>query len=286
MLPQIREIGLKNPEYPPLLKETPHAPEKFWLWGKIPQKTRYLSIVGTRRCSAYGKEITEKLVAGLAAYDFAIVSGLALGIDTAAHEASLTYGVPTIAVIGSGLSERTLFPRQNLKLAKNIVASGGGIISEYPHDMLATLWSFPQRNRIVAGMCHATLVVEAPEKSGALITARLALDYNRDVLAVPGGAFSHNSHGTNILIKNGAGLVTTSEDILHAFGIETEAAPTSTENFTPEETIIMACLLEPLDIDSLIRKSKMPSSIAQTTIGLLELRGIIKKVGTEYIKNV
>ena len=184
------------------------------------------------------------------------------------------------------MSEKALFPRQNFKLAENIVASGGAIISEYPHDMLATLWSFPQRNRIVAGMCHATLVVEAPEKSGALITARLALDYNRDVLAVPGGAFSQNSLGTNALIKRGAGLVTSPEDILHAFGIESEAAAAHTEDFSPEETIIMACLETPLDIDSLIRKSKMSSQVAQSITGLLELRGIIKKVGTEYIKNV
>ena len=285
MLPKIRQIGHKSPEYPALLKETPHAPEQFWCWGTIPKRTHYISIVGTRRCSAYGKEITDKIVAGLAPHDFVVVSGLALGIDTMAHEASLAYGVPTVAVIGSGMSEKALFPRQNYKLAEKIVASGGAVLSEYPHDMLATLWSFPQRNRIVAGMCHATLVVEAPEKSGALITARLALDYNRDVLAVPGGAFSQNSLGTNSLIKRGAGLVTSSEDVLHAFGIATEKTIASAEDFSPEETIIMACLETPLDIDSLIRKSRMPSHAAQSAIGLLELRGIIKKVGTEYIRN-
>jgi len=285
-MPEIREITVKSPEYPTLLRETPHPPEAFWLWGAIPKATHYISIVGTRRCSAYGKEITNKIVAGLAPHDFAVVSGLALGIDTMAHEASLEYGIPTIAVIGSGLSEKTLFPRQNYRLAEKIVASGGGIISEYPHDMLATLWSFPQRNRIVAGMCHATLVVEAPEKSGALITARLALDYNRDVLAVPGGAFSQNSLGTNSLIKRGAGLVTSHEDVLHAFGIETETAPMSTETLSTEETHIIACMETPLDIDSLIRKSKMPSHVAQSLIGMMELRGIIKKVGVEYIKNV
>src|SRR3989344_5761075 len=116
-MPQkIREISLKSPEYPALLKETTHAPDAFSIWGAIPRGIHYLSIVGTRRCSAYGKEITRKLVAGLAPHDFVVVSGLALGIDTAAHEASLEYGVPTVAVIGSGLSEKTLFPRQNYKL--------------------------------------------------------------------------------------------------------------------------------------------------------------------------
>src|SRR3989338_161820 len=128
---QIREITVKSPEYPALLRETPHAHDKLWCWGTIPRRTHYISIVGTRRCSAYGREITEKIVAGLAPHDFAVVSGLALGIDTAAHQASLEYGIPTIAVIGSGMSEKALFPRQNFKLAENIVEAGGAVLSEY-----------------------------------------------------------------------------------------------------------------------------------------------------------
>lgn len=289
------KIGDKD--FPAVLREIPSPPKKLYIWssnGKLPPPTGgpnfYISIVGTRRCSAYGEEILRKILAGLAPYGFATVSGMAIGIDTIAAHASLENKMPTIAVLGSGLSREAFYPPKNWALAERIVEAGGAIVSEYEHDMKATLWSFPQRNRIISGLSPATLIVEAPERSGALITAKFALDQNRDVLAVPGSAFSQNSTGTNKLIKQGAALVESADDVLRAYGINPAAsdAPWTSDvqklNLSPEENKILEVLVEPMDIDSLIRKSTMPSHAAQSVIGLLEIRGIIKKIGSEYIK--
>lgn len=293
MAQNIREIRHGDKDYPNALREIPFPPKKLSVWspnGQLPTSNFYLSIVGTRRCSAYGEEILRKILAGLAPYGFATVSGMAAGIDTVVAKASLENKIPTIAVLGSGLSREAFYPPKNWALAERIVETGGAVISEYEHDMKATLWSFPQRNRVISGLSPATLIIEAPERSGALITAKFALDQNRDVLAVPGSAFSQNSTGTNKLIKQGAALVESAEDVLRAYGIET-GRPTSDRmsdvqklDLSPEENKILDLLIEPSDIDTLIRKSKMPSHAAQAVIGLLEIRGIIKKIGTEYVK--
>ncbi|QQG42569.1 MAG: DNA-protecting protein DprA [Candidatus Giovannonibacteria bacterium] len=294
MAENINEIKIGGAGYPEALKEIPFPPKKISIWssnGRLPASNFYISIVGTRRSSAYGEEILRKILAGLAPYGFATVSGMATGIDTIVAKASLENKMPTIAVLGSGMAREVFYPSKNWALAERIVEEGGAILSEYEHDMKATLWSFPQRNRIISGLSSATLVVEAPEKSGALITAKFALDQNRDVLAIPGSAFSTNSSGTNKLIKQGAALVESAEDVLRAYGIEEVERPTSDRtsdvqrlDLSPEENKILEILLEPLDIDSLIRKSKMPSHTAQSVIGLLEIRGIIKKLGNEYVR--
>jgi len=292
-MPQnIRELKPKDKDFPALLREIPFPPKKLYLWAKSDFQfptSHFLSVVGTRRNSAYGEEILRKIITELSPYGFCTVSGMALGIDTIAAKASLENNIPTVAVLGSGMSPEAFYPAKNFKLAEEIVAKGGAIISEYEPDFKATLWSFPQRNRIISGLSPATLVVEAPEKSGSLITARFALDQNRDVLAIPGGAYSQNSKGTNKLIKEGAGLVTSADDILRAYGLEISGrsdlpARSDLQNLSPEENKILEILAEPQDIDSLIRKSKMPSNIAQSIIGLLEIRGIIKKVGSDYAR--
>ncbi len=287
-MPQnIREIQLKDKDFPEILREIPFPPKKLSIWSHnsdFPKAKYYLSIVGTRRNSAYGEEILRKIIAGLAPYGFATVSGMATGIDTIVANASLENKIPTIGVLGSGLAKEVFYPSKNWNLAEKIVEAGGAVISEYDHEMKATLWSFPQRNRIISGLSPATLVVEAPEKSGALITAKFALDQNRDVLAIPGSAFSQNSVGANRLIKQGAALVESAEDVLKAYGIEFEEKIKENFDFSPAEKIIFELLAEPADIDTLIRKSKMPSHTAQSVIGLLEIRGIIKKIGNEYIK--
>ena len=294
MAENINEIKISGAGYPEALKEIPFPPKKISVWSKngaLPKAKYYLSIVGTRRHSAYGEEILRKILAGLAPYGFATVSGMAVGIDTIAAKASLENKIPTIGILGSGLSRETFYPPKNWNLAEKIVEAGGAVVSEYEHDMKATLWSFPQRNRIISGLSPATLVVEAPEKSGALITAKFALDQNRDVLAVPGSTFSVNSAGTNRLIKQGAALVESAEDVLRAYGIEGAGRPTSTWtsdvqklDLSPEENKILEIMAEPADIDTLIRKSKMASHTAQSVIGLLEIRGIIKKIGNEYVR--
>ena len=280
----IRQISLQSKEYPAALREIPHPPEKLWVWGKVPSAQNWLAVVGTRRCTAYGKEVTKKLIAEITPHNFCIVSGLAFGIDTAAHQAALEANIPTVAVLGSGIDPAALHPVKNLRLAQDIVLRGGAVISEYEPDFKATLWSFPQRNRIISGLCRAVLVIEAPERSGALITARFALDQNRDVFAVPGSVLFSQSIGTNQLIQQGAMLVQNASDILRAYGIEEAAPILSEDSLSPEEKKILSLLAEPLDINSLIRQSPYSPAQTQTVVSMLEIRGIIKKVGTEYIK--
>src|SRR3989338_7190131 len=229
MLQNIWELKPKDKSFPAILREIPFQPKQLYIWGTIPpnlgvghlsESNYYLSIVGTRRTPAHGEEILRKIIAGLAPYGFATVSGMALGIDTIVAKASLENNIPTIAVLGSGISPEAFYPARNFKLAEEIVARGGAVISEYEPDFKATLWSFPQRNRIISGLSPATLVVEAPEKSGALITAKFALDQNRDVFAIPGSILFSQSIGTNRLIQQGAMLVHEARDILRAYGIE------------------------------------------------------------------
>ena len=291
-MPQnIKELRQKDKDFPEMLREIPFPPKKLFIWPSnfsFPT-SHFLSIVGTRRNSAYGEEILRKIIAGLAPYGFATVSGMATGIDTIVAKASLENKIPTIAVLGSGMSREAFYPPKNWNLAEKIVEAGGAVVSEYDHDMKATLWSFPQRNRVISGLSPATLVVEAPEKSGALITAKFALDQNRDVLAIPGSIFSTNSAGTNRLIKQGAALVESAEDVLRAYGLELSGSGAMGDRaanlqLSPEENKILEALVEPMNIDSLIRKSKIPTQAAQSVIGLLEIRGIIKKIGTEYTK--
>ncbi|MBI2023464.1 DNA-protecting protein DprA [Candidatus Giovannonibacteria bacterium] len=284
MVREIKELIPEDKDFPALLREIPHVPKKISIWGKFPKTKYYLSVVGTRKNSAYGEEILRKIIAGLVPYNFTIVSGLALGIDTVAHRASLENKMPTVAVLGSGLGEKVLYPQNNLKLAEEIASRGGAVISEYENNFQATLWSFPQRNRIISGLSPATLVVEAPKKSGSLITARFALDQNRDVLAVPGSPFSPNAAGTNFLIKSGAALVESAEDVLKAYGLETMSEPGIEPELSAPEKQIFEYLTEPTDMDSIIRKSKMKPSDIQAMVGLMEIRGIIKKIGSEYVR--
>src|SRR3989344_1153536 len=202
---QILQITQKSPDFPKTLLEIPYPPKLLNIWGKIPKTEHYLSVVGTRKNSAYGEEILRKIIAGLVPHNFTIISGLANGIDTIAHRSALENNMPTIAVLGSGLN-REVLSYSKINLVEEIESRGGAIISEYENNMKATLWSFPQRNRIISGLSKATLIVEAGEKSGSLITARFALDQNREVMAVPGMVYSANSKGTNRLIKQSAHL--------------------------------------------------------------------------------
>jgi len=285
---QILQIALKDANFPAILREIPHPPKTLNIWGKIPKTEHYLSIVGTRKNSAYGEEILRKIIAGLATHNFTIISGLATGIDTIAHRSSLENNIPTIGVLGCGLSYDVFFPKQNWKLAEEIVKRNGAIISEYENNMKAAYWSFPQRNRIISGLSKATLIVEAGEKSGSLITARFALDQNREVMAIPGTVYSTNSKGTNKLIKQGAHLIESAEDILEIYGIDFERPDFRKSDFgnlNPQEKIIFDAMSEPSDIDTIIRTCKMPSYEVQAVVSFLELRGIIKNMGGLYIKN-
>ncbi len=268
---------LLREDFPPLLKEMLDPPEFLRIRGTLsPPEYKYLCVVGSRSYSPYGKDVCERLIAGLAGYPIVIVSGLALGIDGIAHTAALRAGLPTIGVPGSGLSEKILYPRAHVGLSREIVAKGGALISELPDDSEATVWSFPKRNRLMAGMCHAILIVEAREKSGTLITARLGMEYNRDVLVVPSPIFSASGAGSNRLLRECAQVVTSSDDILEALHIAKESAQEKQiENLSDEEKGIVDALTIPCDRDTLIRASKLPAHRAQIIISAMELKGLI-----------
>ncbi len=271
-------IVLKPSQFPPLLREITDPPEKLYARGTLPKaENKFLAVVGSRKYTPYGKQAVQKLIAGLAGYPIVIVSGLALGIDAIAHEAALEAGLTTVAVPGSGLGGSVLYPASNRALAKRILKAGGCLLSPFPDDFKATPYSFPLRNRIMAGLSHAVLVVEASEKSGTLITSKLATDYNRDVLTVPGSIFSGNSFGPHMLLRLGATPVIKSEEILDALGLKSEARQASVENLSELEQKILASLENPLSRDELIDTLSLPTSEIQVTLARLELRGLIKE---------
>lgn len=265
--------------FPPLLSEIPDPPERLCIQGEYPDvSAKLLCVVGSRKYTTYGKQACEALIAGLSGYPVVIVSGLALGIDAIAHKAALEAGLCTIAVPGSGLSDDALYPRANRALAKRILEAGGCLVSPFADDFRATKGSFPERNRIMAGLSHATLIIEATEKSGTLITARLALDYNRDVLVVPGSLFSPTAAGPHSLLRNGATPVRSSGDILEALGIPHErSAPRSIESFSDMEKVLWEALAEPLTRDDLAEALDQPAHEINVLLTTLELRGLIKE---------
>lgn len=271
---------LKQKEFPPLLREITDPPKMLYVRGKLPAPdTKFLCVVGSRRHSPYGKDVCESLIKGLRGHTIAIVSGLALGMDAVAHRAALDAGLPTIAVPGSGLDERALYPRAHRLLAHDILDAGGALISEFEPSFRATPYSFPQRNRIMAGMSEATLVIEAGEKSGTLITARLAMEYNRDVLTVPHSIFSRLSHGPHMLIKAGAVPITESADILEALHIKqgTSHKETMHNNLSGNEKKVLELLVHPMAREELLRTLKLPISEANILLSTMELKHLIKE---------
>lgn len=271
----IRELVPK--EYPPLLREINDPPKKLYVRGALPTpETALLSVVGSRRASSYGSDVLRELISGLAKYPIAIISGLALGIDALAHRTALETGLHTVAVPGSGLGWNVLYPRMHVRLAQEILESGGALISEFPEDFTATPWSFPKRNRIMAGLSHATLIIEAGKKSGTLITARLAMEYNRDVLVVPAPILVAHGVGSNQLLRLGATPITCTEDILEALHIDVENInPKQTHMLSPSERKVLEFLTEPLPRDEIIRQLGVPISEANILLSSMELRGII-----------
>ncbi len=279
---------LSKKDFPPLLAEIPDVPKTLYICGEVPDwNGKFLTVVGSRKYTQYGKEAVESLIAGLRGQPITIVSGLALGIDSIAHKAALAAGLRTIAVPGSGLDPRVLYPSSHKMLAEKIIEAGGCLLSEFEPTFRATPWSFPQRNRILAGMAHATLIVEAEQKSGTLITSKFATDYNRDVLTIPGSIFSKNSEGPHMLLRLGATPIRNSDDILDALGLaKTESKKPSQESLfaecSPEEKEILKHLSEPISRDELIRLIPRPISETNTILAMLEIKGII----TESLGNI
>ncbi len=269
-----------------LLLEIPQPPEKIYVRGNLaPRGTKCLAVVGSRDYTNYGKQVVEYLIQGLQGYPISIISGLALGIDALAHHAALNASLHTLAVPGSGIDDTVLYPRKNFGLAKEILSHGGGLLSEFEPTFRATQWSFPQRNRIMAGLAHAVLLIEAGEKSGTLITARMTCDYNRELLVVPGNIFSENSKGSHQFLKLGATPVTSPEDILEALNITVETKPIPfLPTMNPDEQMILEFLSEPKDHDSLIRLVSGNPEETLILIMRMQLAGHIKEENGQLFK--
>lgn len=257
------------------------SPKELWFRGTLPPigSHRYITIVGARNHSPYGERVCQSLISGLSRYPFIVVSGLAIGIDGIAHTAALDAGLTTIAFPGSGLSEEMLYPKFHAHLAERICESGGALFSEW-HDMQKSApWTFPRRNRIMAAIADAVIVIEARHGSGSLITAYQAIEMGKTVMAVPGNIDSELSRGTNNLIKQGAIPITSSADILEYFNMTVvESSPqTMLPLFTAEEQIIINLLSEPRGMSELIRLSGLPPSAATVLVGTMEIAGYIRE---------
>lgn len=277
-------IDFTNPDYPLLLKQIHNPPFIIYTRGKLnPNESPAISIVGSRKFSAYGEQSATAFSRDLANAGFTIVSGLALGIDAFAHRGALESSGKTIAVLGSSIDDNNIYPRANFSLAKEIIANGGLLMSDYPPETPATTMTFPARNRLIAGLSLGTLIIEAGEKSGALITARMALESNREVFAVPGSIFSPYSIGTNNLIKSGAKLVTGIQDILEELNFSQTAEIKQAVLKIPEnkeEEIILAILSDiPLHIDNIAKHSALGMAATSSTLAMMEIKGWAKNIG-------
>ncbi len=275
---------LKMSQHPPMLCEIPEPPKELYIQGELPDfnKYKYLTVVGSRKFSRYGRDVCQSLISGLSGYNVVIVSGLALGIDAIAHKAALEANLLTVAVPGSGLDRSVLHPRTNHTLADEIVKNGGALLSEFEPTYPAGLHTFPKRNRIMVGMSHAVLLIEAAERSGTLITARMATDYNRELLAVPHDITRITAQGVNQFIKLGATAVTESADILQALGIDpnisSEQNSLDLSSLNKDEQKVIEIISEdPLPRDDLISKLNMDISSANILLSAMELKDLIKE---------
>lgn len=268
-----------NPQYPKLLREIHNPPAALYLQGELTTRP-LVAIVGSRRLSDYGRQVTYKLASELAAAGLGIVSGLAIGIDAVAHQAALDAGGYTVAVLGSGLN--MVYPARNRELARQILDSGGALLTEQEADMPPLRHHFPARNRIIAGISLGVIITEAAQASGSLITARFAREENREVMAVPGDITHPLAFGPNSLIKSGAALVASAADVLAALGLSagTALAPPA-EPANAAEAQVLALLDEGVTASAeLIRRSGLSASHFAQTISLMEITGKVRNLGS------
>ena len=295
----INIINKEDLRYPALLKEIPDVPEKIYVLGELPldppANGPKIAIVGTRKATDQGKIIAKKLAEKLANLGVIIVSGLAMGIDTAAHEGAIAANGKTIAVLANGLDK--IYPAQNENLAKKILELNGAIISEYEPEKPALEHQFLERNRIVSGLSVATIVIEAPERSGSIVTARLAAEQGREVFVFPGPANHPNYTGSHKLIRDGARLVSSIEDILEDLNInqisniknqnDKSKFKNKINNIKDENQLLVFEIIEkagrPLNIDKIIEITKLEPQIANQAIAFLTIQGIIKETEKGYI---
>ena len=278
----IRLLTWQMPEYPSYLKETPTPPPLIYVAGEIREVDQFaVAVVGTRRLTSYGRQVTKDLVTGLVHNGVTVVSGLARGIDAVAHKTAVSLDGRTIGVLGSGLD--CIYPTEHRSLAKEIVAGKGALISEYGLGVRPEAKNFPPRNRIISGLSLGVIVVEAGERSGALITTNFALEQDRDVFAVPGNVNSPVSMGPNRLIQQGAKLVTGVDDVLEELNLHMVAEKTAVQLALPgsnEEVALYTHLsAQPVHIDELRRATGLSSSEVSSTLTLMELKGMVQQVG-------
>ncbi len=268
--------------YPNYLREIPNPPPLLYYQGELREQDQWaVAVVGTRRLTSYGRQVTQDLVAGLVQNNITVVSGLARGIDAIAHKTAVELGGRTLAVLGSGLD--CVYPAENRTLAQEIAQGQGAIISEYGLGVQPEAKNFPPRNRIISGLSLGVIIVEAGERSGALITTNFALEQDREVFAVPGNINSPVSKGPNKLIQEGAKLVMRVEDVLEELNLRMVVERTAVQMVLPEtaEEVALYTKLsaQPVHIDELSRATGLPSALVSSTLTLMELKGMVQQVG-------
>ena len=291
---QVTILQITSPHYPPSLRELSDAPPILFIQGELkPCDALAVAIVGTRHATVYGRTQAEKIAYGLAKAGVTVISGMARGIDSAAHQGAIDAGGRTIAVYGCGLGH--IYPPENAELSRRI-ADHGALVSEYHPQTKPHSGTFPQRNRLISGLGHATLVIEAPERSGSLITARTAYEQGREVLALPGAVTSRASQGTNLLIRDGATLIRNVDDILECLGPLAQPVPTidGREVHRPAEALLNdrerlvldAIATEATAIDNIVQACGLPVPQVLATISVLEMRRLIRRLSSQYVSRL
>lgn len=278
---RIRCLFPEDDDFPTLLRRSSDPPELLFVRGSI-SPAPAVAVVGTRKATSYGAHTTRELVTPLARAGLCIVSGLALGIDGIAHRAALEAQGPTVAFLATGIDDLSIYPKEHARLAERILDAGGALVSESPPGTPGLKHLFPLRNRLIASFSLATLVVEAALESGSLITAKLALEENREVLAVPGPIWSEQSHGTNHLLKLGARPCTSPQDVLDALSLDRPdlvAKARSELPRSPEDDQFLAHLGQPIHIDTLATLAKAPVAHVSSQLSILELKGLVQHLG-------
>ncbi len=278
---EVKVLTWHDAGYPSRLKEIYDYPPLIYVRGSLlPEDEWCLAVVGTRRATVYGRQVTEEITTDLARSKITIVSGLARGIDSVAHRSALEAGGRTIAVFGCGLD--IVYPSENANLTHSIIQQGA-LISEYPLGTKPKAENFPRRNRIMSGLSLGVLVVEADETSGAMITAHMALEQDREVFAIPGSILSPASRGTNQLIQEGAKLVRKYTDILEELNLTTVAHQMEMKEIIPasdtEARLLKFLSVEPTHIDEVCRSSGLPISTVSSVLTMMELKGMVKQMG-------
>jgi len=276
-------ITILDKDYPALLRQIADPPFMLYVRGdRDLMNDNCFAVVGTRKVTDYGKAVVSHIVGDVGRAGFTVISGLAAGIDSLAHRAVLDIGLKTISVFGTGLDDRSIFPPRNAGLAKEIIETGGLLISEYAPGTHGSKLTFPMRNRIISGLSKGVLIVEAGQASGSVITANCALDQNRDVYAVPGNIFSQGAAGTNYLIKNGAKLVMKAKDILEEYDLDVNNRNSTIKpDNEVEEKIINALIAKPCSVDDIARETQMDLGEILSSLTVMELDKKVREVGNK-----